>query len=148
MILENCPITTIVRSLIVYSTIQYGTIVIMVYDSKCQGTLPRYTMSYSVGHKNVMMLSDWQQCYIFVLQQHAHRGLYTMLSTCIQYMFVALMNLVRRGVFGCPVHCQPSNLHNQRKTGAYSRAQLPPMASISTAIGSVPRISGHKIAWP
>ena len=35
MILENCPII-IVRNLVVYSTIQYGTIVIIVYyNNKC-----------------------------------------------------------------------------------------------------------------
>ena len=86
MILENCPIT-IVRNLLVYSTIQYGTIAIIVYDDKCHRPIPQYFIICSVVHKSVMILSDWQQCYIFVLQ-HAHRRLYTMLSACIQYMFV------------------------------------------------------------
>ena len=86
MILENCPITFAILNLLVYSTIQYSTIVKIVYDSKCHRTIPQYIMSCSVVHKNVMVLWDWQQCYVFVLQ-HAHRGLYTMLSTSIECVF-------------------------------------------------------------
>ena len=55
MILENCPIT-IVRSLLVYSTIQYNTIVLIVYDNKCHRTIPQYIMVYCVVHKDVMTL--------------------------------------------------------------------------------------------
>ena len=57
VILENCPINTIViLNLLVYSTIQYSTKVIIVYDSKCHRTIPHYIMSCSVLHKNVMIL--------------------------------------------------------------------------------------------
>ena len=61
MILENCPITIIILDLLLYSTIQCSTKVIILYDSKCDRTIPQYIMSCSVVHKNViMMLSDWQ----------------------------------------------------------------------------------------
>ena len=59
LILENCPITTVVHNLLVYSTIQYSTIIviiIIIYDNKCHRTMPQYNMSYSVVHKNVMIL--------------------------------------------------------------------------------------------
>ena len=40
VILENCPITIVVHNLLVYSTIQYSTIVlvVIVYDNKCHRT--------------------------------------------------------------------------------------------------------------
>ena len=58
VILESCPITIVILNLLVYnSTIQYSTIVIIVYDdSKCHRTIPHYIMSCSVVHKSVMIL--------------------------------------------------------------------------------------------
>ena len=57
VIQENCPINTIViLNLLVYSTIQYSTKAIIVYDSKCHRTIPHYIMSCSVLHQNVMIL--------------------------------------------------------------------------------------------
>ena len=38
VILENCPITNVIRNLLVYSTIQCSTIVIKLCDSKCHRT--------------------------------------------------------------------------------------------------------------
>ena len=67
-------------------------------------------------------------------------------------------NLVSRDGFGSPVPRQPSHLHTQAESGAYSRDSpqfqrwrpfiyylKPPYA-----IGSVPTLSGHSIAyrWP
>ena len=89
VILENCLITIVILNLLVYSKIQYSTKVILVYESKCHRTIiPHYIMSCSVVHKNVMILWDWQQRHVFVLQ-HAHRELYTLLSTCVQYVFIS-----------------------------------------------------------
>ena len=57
IILENCPITIVIRSLLVYSTILCSfTIVIILDESKCHRTLPQYIMSCSVVHNNVMIL--------------------------------------------------------------------------------------------
>ena len=75
VMLENWPITIVILNLllIVYSsTIQYSNIAITIYDSKCHRTIPYYIMSCSsVVH------------YL----HHAHRGLYSILSKCIQYVF-------------------------------------------------------------
>ena len=38
-----------------YNRVQYH-IVVIVYDNKCHRTIPQYNMTYSVVHKNVMML--------------------------------------------------------------------------------------------
>ena len=41
VVLENCPITIVILNLLVNnSTVQYRTIVITVYDSKCHRTIP------------------------------------------------------------------------------------------------------------
>ena len=56
VILENCPITIVILNLLVYSTLQYSTIVIIVHDSKFHRTIAQHTMSCSVVHKNVMTL--------------------------------------------------------------------------------------------
>ena len=57
VISENCPLTIVILNLLVYnSTIQYSTIVILVYGSKCHRIVPQYIMSCSVVHKNVMIL--------------------------------------------------------------------------------------------
>ena len=66
MILENCPIT-IVCNLLMCSTIQYNTIVMIVYDNKCHRTIPQYIMGYSVVHKNEPF-NDWggRGCHRFV----------------------------------------------------------------------------------
>ena len=89
MILEDCPITI----LLVYITIQYSTIVIivLVYDNKCHRTIPQYIMSYSVVHKNVTISSDGQQYYIFVLQYFSMPigdFILCYLHFRIQYLFV------------------------------------------------------------
>ena len=49
-LLENCQITFVILNLLLYSTIQYSTVVIIVHDSKCQRTIPQYIMSCSVVH--------------------------------------------------------------------------------------------------
>ena len=55
-------------------------------------------------------------------------------------------NLVWRDGFGSPVPRQPAHLHTQAEFGAYSRdssrVPKPPYA-----IGSVPSLSGHAIAY-
>ena len=62
VILENYPITIVIHNLLVYSTIQCSTIVIILDDSKCHRTImPQYIMSYSVVHnKNVKILQNLQ----------------------------------------------------------------------------------------
>ena len=41
VILESCPIPIVILNLLVYnSTIQYSTIAVIVYDSKCHRTIP------------------------------------------------------------------------------------------------------------
>ena len=52
VILESCP--KILNLLVYNSTIQYRTIAIIVYDSRCHRTIRHYIMSSSVIHKNVM----------------------------------------------------------------------------------------------
>ena len=37
-VLGNCPITIVILTLLVYSTLQFSTIVIIVHDSKCYRT--------------------------------------------------------------------------------------------------------------
>ena len=44
VILENCPITTVVHNILVYSTLQYSAIVIIVYYNKCHQTVPQYNI--------------------------------------------------------------------------------------------------------
>ena len=53
VMLENCPITIVILNLFMYSTVQYSTIVIIVYDSKekCHRTISHYIMRCSVVHK-------------------------------------------------------------------------------------------------
>ena len=60
-------------------------------------------------------------------------------------------NLVSRDGFSRPVPRQPAHLHTQAKSGAYLR-DLPSSAAASImkppyAIGSVPSLSGHAIAY-
>ena len=52
----TCMGFIVVNNLLVYSTIQYSAIVIIVYHNKCHRKLPQYIMSYSVVHKNVTIL--------------------------------------------------------------------------------------------
>ena len=47
VILENCPITFVIRYLLVYSTLQYSTVVIILNDSKCH-------RNNATIHKNVI----------------------------------------------------------------------------------------------
>ena len=61
-------------------------------------------------------------------------------------------NLVSRGGFSSPVSRQPGNLHTQAETGAYLRdsSRVPrrrPFMKPPYAIGSVPRVYGHVIAY-
>ena len=63
-------------------------------------------------------------------------------------------NLVSRDGFGSPVLCQPVHLHTQAEYGAYLRdsSRFPrrrPFIYLkpSYAIGSVPSLSGHAIAY-
>ena len=63
-------------------------------------------------------------------------------------------NLVSRDGFSCPVPPQPAHLHSQAKSGAYLRdsSRVPrrrPFIYIKPpyAIGSVPSLSGHAIAY-
>ena len=47
--MENCPIAFVILNLLVVynSTIQYKSIAIIVYASKCHRTIPHYIMSYN-----------------------------------------------------------------------------------------------------
>ena len=61
-------------------------------------------------------------------------------------------NLVSRGGFSRPVPRQPAHLHTQAEPGAYLRdsSQVPrrrPFMKPPFAIGSVPSLSGHAIAY-
>ena len=61
-------------------------------------------------------------------------------------------NLVLRDGFSRPVPRQPAHLHNQAESGAYLRdsSRVPrrrPFMKPPNAIGSVPRLSGHAIAY-
>ena len=63
-------------------------------------------------------------------------------------------NLVSRGGFGSPVPRQPAHLHTQAESSAYLRdsSRVPrrrPFICFEPphAIGSVPRLSGHAIAY-
>ena len=61
-------------------------------------------------------------------------------------------NLVSRDVFSRPVPRQPAHLHTQAESGAYFRdsSRVPrrrPIMKPSYAIGSVPSLSGHAIAY-
>ena len=63
-------------------------------------------------------------------------------------------NLVSRDEFGSPVPRQPAHLHTQAESGAYSRdsSRVPlrrPFIYLKPpyAIGSVPSLSGHAIAY-
>ena len=61
-------------------------------------------------------------------------------------------NLVSRDGFGSPVPRQPAHLHTQAESGAYLRdsSRVPrrsPFMKPPYAIGSVPRLSGHAIAY-
>ena len=61
-------------------------------------------------------------------------------------------NLVSRDGFSRPVPCQPAHLHTQAESGAYLRdsSRVPrrrPFMKPPYAIGSVPSLSGHAIAY-
>ena len=63
-------------------------------------------------------------------------------------------NLVSRDGFGSPVPHQPAHLHTEAESGAYlrdsSRVRVPrrrPFMKPPYAIGSVPSLSGHAIAY-
>ena len=61
-------------------------------------------------------------------------------------------NLVSRDGFSRPVPRQPAHLHTQAESGAYLRdsSRVPrrrPFMKPPYAIGSVPRLSGHAIAY-
>ena len=61
-------------------------------------------------------------------------------------------NLVSRDGFGSPVLRQPAHLHTQAESGAYLRdsSRVPwrrPFMKPPYAIGSVPSLSGHAIAY-
>ena len=63
-------------------------------------------------------------------------------------------NLVSRDRFSSPVSCQPAHLHTQAESGAYLRysSRVPrrrPFICLKPpyAIGSVPSLSGHAIAY-
>ena len=61
-------------------------------------------------------------------------------------------NLVSRDGFSCPVPRQPAHLHTQAESGAYLRysSRVPwrcPFMKPPYAIGSVPSLSGHAIAY-
>ena len=63
-----------------------------------------------------------------------------------------LENLVSRDGFGSPVPRQPAHLHTQAESGAYLRdsSRVPrrrPFMKPPYAIGSVPSLSGHAIAY-
>ena len=63
-----------------------------------------------------------------------------------------LENLVSRDGFGSPVSRQPAHLHTQAEYGAYLRdsSRVPrrrPVMKPPYAIGSVPSLSGHAIAY-
>ena len=70
----------------------------------------------------------------------------TPLSPCVPE------NLVSRDGFSRPVPRQPAHLHTQAESGAYLRdsSRVPrrrPFMKPSYAIGSVPSLSGHAIAY-
>ena len=61
-------------------------------------------------------------------------------------------NLVSRDEFGSPVPRQPAHVHTQAESGAYLRdsSRVPrrrPFMKPPYAIGSVPSLSGHAIAY-
>ena len=61
-------------------------------------------------------------------------------------------NLVSRDGFSCPVPRQPAHLHTQAKSGAYLRdssrvSRRGLFVKPPYAIGSVPSLSGHPIAY-
>ena len=61
-------------------------------------------------------------------------------------------NLVSRDGFSCPVPRQPAHLHTQAESGAYLQdsSRVPrrrPFMKPPYAIGSVPSLSGHVIAY-
>ena len=61
-------------------------------------------------------------------------------------------NLVSRDGFSRPVPRQPAHLHNQAESGAYLRdsSRVPrrrPFMKPPYAVGSVPSLSGHAIAY-
>ena len=62
-------------------------------------------------------------------------------------------NLVSRDGFSRPVPRQPAHLHTQAESGAYLRYSSPSSAAAASimkpphAIGSVPSLSGHAIAY-
>ena len=61
-------------------------------------------------------------------------------------------NLVSRDGLSRPVPCQPAHLHTQAESGAYLRdsSRVPrrrPFMKPPYAIGSVPSLSGHAIAY-
>ena len=58
-------------------------------------------------------------------------------------------NLVSRDGFSRPVPRQPAHLHTQTESGAYLRemSRLRPFMKPPYAIGSVPSLSGHAIAY-
>ena len=61
-------------------------------------------------------------------------------------------NLVSRDGFSRPVPRQPAHLHSQAESGAYLRdsSRVPrrrPFMKLPYAIGSVPSLSGHAIAY-
>ena len=35
---------------------EYSTIVVVLYDNECHRIIPQYTVSYSVVHKNIMII--------------------------------------------------------------------------------------------
>ena len=67
---------------------------------------------------------------------------------------LALENVVSRNGFGSPVPRRPAHLHTQAEYGAYMTVFLPISATASIyllkppyAMGSVPSLSGHAIAY-
>ena len=64
-------------------------------------------------------------------------------------------NLISRDGFDRPAPCQPAHLHTQAESGAYLRdsSRVPRRRAFiyfkpTYAIGSVPSLSGHAIAYP
>ena len=58
-------------------------------------------------------------------------------------------NLASRDEFGSPVPRQPAHLHTQAESGAYLRdfSRVPRRRPYMYAIGSVPSLLGHAIAY-
>ena len=143
---------------IMFTAYQYSSIMFTAYQYNIMFTAYHYSIMFT-AYQYSIMFTAYQYSIMFTAYQYDEYQYVCMyVRMVITYSRVWINrvrlpeNLVSRDGFSRPVPRQPAHIHTQAESGAYLRdsSRVPrrrPFMKPPYAIGSVPSLSGHAIAY-